>query len=72
VFTPKTNCLWLHYLSQKLFDIRGLRVRRRKQLQEVFDKLLLCEDLGEFCGLDEVNEMFSDYFLSDSFMQLNE
>uniref|UniRef100_A0A1I7XRL6 non-specific serine/threonine protein kinase n=1 Tax=Heterorhabditis bacteriophora TaxID=37862 RepID=A0A1I7XRL6_HETBA len=56
-FSPKTNCMWLHYMSRQLIGVRkckkAITKKRKAVLQKVFDRLLDFESLRSIFIDDE-------------------
>lgn len=59
--------MWVHYLSDKILkskNSRGIlnfKVKRRKDLEVVFEQVLGCQDLNEFMQLEATERLFSKY-----------
>jgi len=71
-YNPKSNCHWIHYLSRKILAVRGIRLKRRKEMQETFDLILGSSNLAEFMELEDVKTLFEPHFSSEPSMQEEE
>ncbi|CAJ0960187.1 unnamed protein product, partial [Mesorhabditis belari] len=65
-FNPKSNVFWIHYMSKELLSRvakKRITPKRKKQLEAIFDKVLMFDELSAFVYDEVMNDVCEKYLV---------